>query len=271
MWKIYRYKYLRMIALFFLKAFDRDIIIKHHWTFDLISLSLFKHKGYWFYGKQREYDTMLLFQQLIPVGNNIVEVGGHIGYVTLFFNKLVFPSGWVTVFEPGSNNLPYILSNTKNIKSISVQKKAVGNNNCKVEFFEENLTGQNNSVVENFEGFLANQQLSYVESSIEKKVVPMVTLDSSFQNKLVDFIKIDIEGGEYNALLGAQELLKKQKPMLMVEIQADEKEIYELLTGFGYLLFSPNRTLLKSYNQLRGNVFCLHNDKHKNKLKTCFY
>lgn len=56
---------LRRIGLPLLKAFNRNISIRHPWTGDRFQLSLFEHKGYWFHGKNREANEMHAFGCLI--------------------------------------------------------------------------------------------------------------------------------------------------------------------------------------------------------------
>jgi len=82
---------LRRLVLPLLKIFNRDIFISHPWTNDRVRLSLFEHKGYWFHGKNRENDEMLAFGRLIQPGACVIEVGGHIGFISLFYSKLVTP------------------------------------------------------------------------------------------------------------------------------------------------------------------------------------
>jgi len=79
----------RRLFLPVLKRLSPGVItIKHHYTKDKMILDFFNHKGYWFYGKKREKGTMSLFADLISEGTTIVEAGGHIGYLSLYFSKL---------------------------------------------------------------------------------------------------------------------------------------------------------------------------------------
>src|SRR5690349_12289207 len=87
-----------------------DITLRHHWTGESVRLHSFRHKGYWYHGRRREEETMRLFSQLLKPGDSVIEVGGHIGYISLYFKALV-EHGDVFVFEPGANNLPYIRQN----------------------------------------------------------------------------------------------------------------------------------------------------------------
>ena len=72
----------------------------------------------------------------------------------------------------------------------------------------------------------------------------MVSIDSLKLPK-VDFIKIDIEGMEMEALAGARKTLNKHKPMLLVEhMKSDEVRIKAFLEDSGYNLFQIGINLL---------------------------
>lgn len=255
---------LRRLIIPLLKRFDRDIEMKHPWLDGKrISLSLFKHKGYWYHGTSREKETMLLFKEVIRQNSIVVEVGGHIGFISLWFEYLTSPDGKVYVFEPGINNLPYIRKNVGSSGRITLIEKAVGSSVGMIDFYEDSLTGQNNSVVKDFEGYKQNAELSYVSSDINKTTVQITTLDTELKGTNIDFIKIDIEGGEFGAISGATEILADSQPALMVEIQANEKELYQLFLKYNYELFDPSGGRLTSPEELEGNVFCFNKNKHK--------
>jgi FkbM family methyltransferase len=258
---------LRRIGLPILKRFQKDINIQHHWVANRrLLLNSFLHKGYWYFGKKREAKSMLLFSKLIGKGMTIAEIGGHIGYLSVYFSSLVGPSGRVIVFEPGSNNLPYIKSNLLGLENIILVEKGIGAENEELMFFEDSLTGQNNSFVENFEGLRANANIAFTTVSVKNRKVEVVKLDSYFLDSCPDFIKIDIEGYEYSALRGASNLLKKL-PIVMVEVQANAVEIFEVFDSLGYVIFDENGVKVEQSSNLVGNMFCLHTKKHATALK----
>ena len=208
---------------------------------------------------------MHLFEKLIKSGDKVVEVGGHIGYISIFFSKLVGVSGSVIVFEPGTNNLAYIKKNISSDKfeNIRLLKLAVGDSTGTVTFYEDDLTGQNNSLVKDFEGLKNNQQNSYVNLKVEAKKVNVTTLDLELSGAMVDFVKIDIEGGEWPAIFGSKNIINKNLPAFMVEIQANRLEIFNFFGQNNYVGFNEDRMIIDSYTKLNGNIFWLHKRKHK--------
>lgn len=60
--------------------------------------------------------------------------------------------------------------------------------------------------------------------------VPVRTLDSLFENRKekIGWIKMDIEGAAYNAIVGAQNLLKEDKPLLTIAIYHTPQEFFEI-------------------------------------------
>lgn len=59
-------------------------------------------------------------------------------------------------------------------------------------------------------------------------IVECDTLDNLAEDKNVTFIKMDIEGSELNALKGAENIIKKNKPKLAISIYHKNEDIIEL-------------------------------------------
>ncbi len=252
-------RWLRRGALaVFARVNPGDIYIRHHYTGDRIRLHAFRHKGYWFHGRNREREIMEAFARLVRPGDHGLEAGGHIGYVTLHLARLVGPHGTVEVFEPGRNNLPYLRVNVHGKAQVTVHPVALGREPGELDFYLEDLSGQNNSLVPDFEVLRRNQD-NAVRATVTTQRVPVATIDAHVAATGVapDFIKIDIEGWEREALLGAAGTLRRHHPWMMVEVQANHAEITAMLHDLGYRLHHPDGRPMASIPPGLENVFCL--------------
>lgn len=72
---------LRSILIPVLKTLNFEFRWKHDLTNKPFYLQSYYHKGYWFYGQDREKDELYFFQKLISKGDSVLEVGTHIGYL----------------------------------------------------------------------------------------------------------------------------------------------------------------------------------------------
>ena len=80
-------------------------------------------------------------------------------------------------------------------------------------------------------------------------------LDNLLLKKKIGFIKIDVEGHEKNVILGSKEVIKKNKPNLLVEIEerhSKEKveETINFINGLGYKSYYVEKEILKSTKKL---------------------
>jgi FkbM family methyltransferase len=61
------------------------------------------------------------------------------------------------------------------------------------------------------------------------------TESNNFKENKIDFFKIDVEGFEYEVLLGAKDTLLKYKPKIFIETFPDNyNKVDELLEKYGY-------------------------------------
>ena len=78
-----------------------------------------------------------------------------------------------------------------------------------------------------YSGILQRTYFGLKEPDIEKVIVETMKLDSLVPaNSKIDFIKIDVEGGEFPVLRGAQRVLKESKPVVVFECGLGGSEFY---------------------------------------------
>jgi len=232
---IAKIRILRLVFTPLLNKFNFEFKWKHDITKRPFYLKLFDHKGYWFYGKDREKEELYFFKKLILKDSCVLEVGTHIGYLTQYFEDLVGSDGRVLAVEPTQSSLRYLKKNVRS--NTTVIEKAASSKNGQARFFIEEFGGFTNSLVEEFtlsnnDSLIASQSVS---SNVSSVVVETDTLDNicSQNNFVPNFIKIDVEGAEYDVLKGASNTLKNVNA-LMVEVSRNKNDVFSLLANFGF-------------------------------------
>lgn len=176
-------------------------------------------------------------------GMTVLDAGAHRGYYTLLAAKKVGPQGRVIAFEPSSRERKRLLLHLRinGCNNVQVQGVALGNDEGKADFF---LVKGRNTVLNSLRHPKVNAPVSVTP-------VPVTKLDTClYKYKIdhVDFIKMDIEGAELEALKGARELLEhRPRPIIYCEV-ADQrterwgykaKEIIMYLHYRDYCWFRP--------------------------------
>ena len=106
--------------------------------------------------------------------------------------------------------------------------------NCKETFERYNLKGEvinrglwNERGILNFSGNLSSSS-KISENGSEQ--IEVISIDEFLNGKPVTFIKMDIEGAEFKALLGAEKTIKKYRPRLAICVYHKAEDILELPT-----------------------------------------
>jgi FkbM family methyltransferase len=142
-------------------------------------------------------------------GMTFVDVGANIGQHTLFCSRVVGPTGNVISFEP----IPHLYEQVKR----SIEANAMANVNllnlgCGEK--ENSMTLYINKANIGASSVIAPS----VDNKEEKVTIHIVKAeDKLLPYKKVDLIKIDVEGYEYQALLGLEKIIERDKPVLFIE------------------------------------------------------
>jgi FkbM family methyltransferase len=259
---------MRKLIIKLLKIFNPGTIkIRHHLTKKPFYLDAFLHKGYWYYGKRREKETIQLFSEIIPECNFAIDIGANIGYFSQYFCHLMNDQKQLIIFEPEPKNLKLLKKNISYYNSITLVEKAVSNENGKADFYVDSLTGQNSSLLSDYKVFDKVLENSGVTASKTKIEVETITLDSFMEQEYPlekpDFIKIDIEGAELFAIQGMRKILKLYTPTIMVEVSDNIPESLKILRDFDYILIDINKQIITRDEGNNFNVFCIHKSNHK--------
>ena len=168
-----------------------------------------------------EPHLLRLFKSIIKEGDVCLDIGANIGFHSINISDLVGNNGKVFAFEPIDYLLKKLNTNIhlSGSRNISIIPNAVSSFDRKGHIFEidESFSEQGSS------SLFKNEFLSGIdkkEGVLKKKLCEVITLDKwILDNNIqkVDFIKMDIEGGEYNALLGMKQLISKFCPYIIIE------------------------------------------------------
>ncbi len=136
-------------------------------------------------------------------GTTAVDIGAHIGCHTLAMAKRVGAEGRVYAFEPQPKlhrelKVNMALNGMENVQTFCA---AVGDKDGEIELSPLKEGNEGSSVLQGGAGIF----------------VPLMTLDS-LHLKNVSLIKIDVEGMEDQVLAGAQNTLRENRPLILLEI-----------------------------------------------------
>uniref|UniRef100_A0A6C0DCE5 Methyltransferase FkbM domain-containing protein n=1 Tax=viral metagenome TaxID=1070528 RepID=A0A6C0DCE5_9ZZZZ len=149
----------------------------------------------------------LQIDKISDINQCAIDIGANIGYHSIYMSKKFKQ---VYSFEPQKEIFNILNLNIKknNITNIITYNNAVGNENKKIK-----LSCSNNSI--------HNSIKKIDEDGCES--VNMIRLDDIQRLNNIGYIKIDVEGYEYNVLLGAINLIKKYRPIIIFEEHNDIK------------------------------------------------
>ncbi len=172
--------------------------------------------GYSFLEKKEE---TYFYKNIRPRPGDIVIDAGAGGensevedYIKIFLRYI--KDGKIYAFEPEKKAFINLYEKYKDYKNVEIINKAVSNReDTKYIVSKGSAT------------YITDNQLK-ADDKIET-----VSIDNFVKErkiKKVDFIKMDIEGSEYKAILGAKETIKKFKPKLAICVYHHPKDLYEI-------------------------------------------
>ncbi|MFN0188030.1 MAG: FkbM family methyltransferase [Bacteroidia bacterium] len=229
------------------KGYDNFFVkcIPQNYQYSKFSIRRVKRDGIWYELDLSEYMEWVIYYGLNVENRNdlyclvkrdmvLFDIGSNIGETLLNFAKLTGEKGKVYGFEPVphtygkcSNNIALNRFNNVSVSQIALSNKE------ETLFFQEPNNNNSGGVFMN----KSNTPGSYK--------VEGITLDAYVERvgiKVLDLIKVDVEGFETNVLKGASETCKKFRPKLFVEVDdvnlksqgSSADELIKLISSYGY-------------------------------------
>jgi len=198
----------------------------------------------------------------------ILDIGANDGISIKAIRK--FANNKIISFEPNKKNFSKIINLSKKIKKIQAYNVALSNKKLnKVSIYEAYYKKYHLSP---FDSLSKKNVIKHLKDSLFiKKIDKQIIIKSStIRLRKLDefklspsFIKIDIQGHEYECVLGSLQTIKKNKPIIMIEFDNKIiKKIFNKLKKYEYKKFfyiANKKKLYEHKNEKVFNVFFIHN------------
>jgi FkbM family methyltransferase len=180
-----------------------------------------------------EPETILL-RRLVRPGDWVLDIGANIGHYTLELSRLVGPTGRVIAFEPVPASFE-LLSATAAL--------APHSNITLVNAAASSAPGVTGMSIPRLHTGIRNYYRAALHENATELTVLCIPIDAFPLPHPITVGKIDAEGHELSVLMGMQELLRRDLPLLIVEDTSAEVQCF--LESLGYRSEkderSPNR------------------------------
>jgi FkbM family methyltransferase len=153
----------------------------------------------------------------------VYDLGANVGFYSLIAARSVGNSGLVIAFEPDPRNLVWLEKhkNLNGFTNLQILPYAVGN-------------------IEGHGGFVMDLHpcLSHLSDTTDCEKVQIRKIDNMIAEEIIppaDIMKIDIEGGAYNGVLGAEKMIRSRHPLIFLAIDTSQDLVcMDLLKSWGY-------------------------------------
>lgn len=185
-----------------------------------------------------DFETVQVMKRLLLPDSCCVDVGAHRGDILWHMVRLA-PRGTHYAFEP----IPSMAAELRrDFPEVTVIQAAVSDSAGRASFVH----------VENDPGYSGLRQRPYdrPDPVLTKLDVEVVRIDGVIKGR-VDFMKLDIEGGELHALRGATPIIETYRPVLVFEAGqgaagqygVDADAIFDFTSGMRYNISTMARWL----------------------------
>jgi FkbM family methyltransferase len=175
-----------------------------------------------------------ILRQHTPAGGYCLDIGANLGFYTLKFARWAGLAGQVVAFEANPAMVERIAQNValNGYSHVNVVSAAVHNQPGSIEFYVSSSPGKSS--------------VNQIDNAVKKITVPALTIDEFISERAwprLDVVKIDIEGNDCNALLGACQTLDRFRPFVVFEYKRAvlpqiAQEAFGLLASLKYQLWS---------------------------------
>lgn len=188
-----------------------------------------------------DFEAMLTqhYSQWLSKGSVIIDIGAHVGRHLKYFLPLAEDGGKAIAFEPIPSLYKSLLDQYSGQSAFEIHNVALSDRSGKLEFVINEFAMGESGLKER----IYNNPKSAKTIKINCEVKTLDSFTTSLQK--LDFIKMDIEGGEIDCLKGATETIAKFRPLIATEYGFGSYSVYnhnkftlfEFAKGIDYVLY----------------------------------
>ena len=205
----------------------------HGFTMD-VDLSNWSDRLTYFLGRWYDLEMQLFLQQMVSVGDTVVDIGANRGMFALTAAKLVGASGKVVCFEPNPSCCARLSSAVKANSLSRVHLSQMGLSDSAGELLL--------SIPKMTDGEATFGHSAYRGIDVDQVKCAVSTGDAELQNETPKLIKIDVEGFEFKVLIGLKSTKQRWRPIVITELISEHlhacgssvSEVKNLMESLGY-------------------------------------
>jgi FkbM family methyltransferase len=179
-------------------------------------------------------------------GDIVVDVGAHIGKYTIIASKRVGPNGKVIAIEADPDNFDLLNRNIQlnKLSNVIALNYAVYSKEERIKLYLPSGGGgglEESSSYTKYNTIMSDRAAHGNEKfEVNANTLDYLLLSNMIKQEEVNWIKIDVEGAEYEVLKGAKDIISKCSDITLLI------EIHNLSAGNS--LYKPVREFLSLYN-----------------------
>jgi FkbM family methyltransferase len=204
-----------------------------------VALRIFPRTAVRLFGRieaRRPQSSLALLNRVVRPGEVVVDVGAHRGVYADRLARLVGTRGHVYAFEPNPASWDVLTRVVGGLPQVTIHRVGVSDSPGSATLFRPRPDGVRVDAMSSLSRPGDTAGVAYDPVAID-----LVTLDDALAQELrpIALVKIDVEGHELAVLRGAEGVLRRSTPVILVEIEqrhqeADIRETFAFLEGLGY-------------------------------------
>jgi FkbM family methyltransferase len=221
----------------------------------------FPARFYKYYEKDYELESFHFIRSQVKPGDVVLDIGGHIGLYSVAFGQLVGASGKVYSFEP-TPTTNSVLKKTIRLNKmehiVSVHNDAISKTKGETLFYiSEDEADNSNSLIK----FRSTEEVHGVRINL----ISIDEFSKSIGTK-INFIKIDVEGAEYDVLLGAKETMFRDRPVCILGLHPNQIKlkndslyaIWDVIKNYAYAVYLDGKRISEEQFCSQTSLFDVH-------------